>query len=272
MSTDEDVLAQETSLEQDSMVSFNRSELKQLGLVNTEGKKDRLSEEFRLIKRPLIKNAFGKGASQVDNARIIMMTSAMPGEGKTFTALNLAVSMALEKDKKVLLLDADVLKPKASRILGMDEQPGLIDCLFEDIDSPLALQHQSDVPNLSFLPAGRQDPNATELLASQRMEWIMNELANHNPDRIILVDSPPLLVTSEASVLTGLVGQIVMVVEANRTPQSLIKEALSRVEFVEIVGFVLNKTHYSSRSKSYYGGYYGYGGYGYGYGYGQEKK
>ena len=127
-----------------------------------------------------------------------MMASAMPGEGKTFTSINLALSMALEKDLSVLLVDADVAKPHISRTFGVEQEPGLLDLLKDESSRVESVILPTDVPNLCILPAGKQSDTATELLASQRMQIVANHLEATDPNRIVLIDSPPLLLTSDA--------------------------------------------------------------------------
>lgn len=218
-----------------------------------------LAEEFRHIKRPLLLNVQGRGATLVENPNLIMVSSSLAGEGKTFTAINLALSIATELDKTVLLADADVAKPDVGAMLGVRAEKGLIDVLLGDVRVPDVLL-RTDIPNLTLLPAGRRHPHATELLASESMRLLAQELSTRYADRIVVFDSPPLLLTSEARVLAGLMGQIVLVIEESRTLQPVVKEALSMLDSSEIVGLVLNKKRARSAG-DYYGGYgyYGYG-------------
>ena len=218
-----------------------------------------LAEEFRHIKRPLLLNVQGRGATLVENPNLIMVTSSLAGEGKTFTAINLALSIATELDKTVLLADADVAKPDVGAMLGVRAEKGLIDVLLGDVRVPDVLL-RTDIPNLTLLPAGRRHPHANELLASDSMRLLAQELSSRYADRIVVFDSPPLLLTSEARVLAGLMGQIVLVIEESRTLQPVVKEALSMLDSSEIVGLVLNKKRARSAG-GYYGGYgyYGYG-------------
>lgn len=236
---------------------LNMKSLEAQGYLTPDSLRSQAAEEYRMIKRPLLMNALGKGVVPVDRGNIIMVTSALPGEGKTFNALNLAMSMAMELDSTVLLVDADVVKPALSRTLGLDNRPGLTDVL---IDSKVDLSDVivgTDLPKLKVIPAGRTHSHSTELLASEQMQRIANELSQRYPDRIILLDTPPLLVTSQASVLTHLVGQILLVVEAGRTPHSAVTEAVSLLDSSKVIGVTLNKGG-RSLSRDYYGGYYGY--------------
>lgn len=214
-------------------------------------------DQYRRIKRPLVSNAFGKTASLVEQGNLILVTSSIPGEGKTYTAINLALSIAQEKDKTVLLIDCDVPKRGISRMLAIDKTHGLVDVLESgDVTIADALL-QTDIPNLRILPAGRQDEYVTELLASQRMTGFVNELVNRYDDRIIILDGPPLLPTPQTQILAGLVGQVVFVIEAGKTSQSLVEDALKLIPEGKATGIVMNKKDgLFIRAGDYYG-YYG---------------
>ncbi len=224
------------------------------GLLTPDAKQSTTGEEFRVIKRPLIANAFGKGTAPVRNGKRIMVTSAFPGEGKSFCAINLAMSIAAERDQKVLLIDADVARPSIPRELGISAEAGLMDWLIDGKLDVADLVLPTNVDKLSILPAGRRHQSATELLASTSMSRLLEQISSRYPDRICIFDSPPLLVTTEARVLASYMGQIVMVVEAGRTPRDIVMEALSTIESNEIIGLVLNKAKKIETS-----GYYGYG-------------
>ena len=238
--------------------------LSALGMVTPNAPRSVIAEEYRAIKRPLLLNLKGEGASQVEHANLIMVASALSGEGKTFSAINLAMSIAMEQDKSVLFVDADVSKASAGGLLGVpDAAPGLIDLLenkgmrFQDVVL------KTNIPNLRILPAGNLHQRATELLASQSMRALMLDISQRYPDRVIVFDSPPLLLTTEARVLSNFMGQIVFVVAAEQTSQDAVIEALQHLSSDSIVGMVLNKAQHKST------GSYGFGyGYGYGYGYG----
>jgi exopolysaccharide/PEP-CTERM locus tyrosine autokinase len=212
-------------------------------------------------------NAFPESDNGIERANLILITSSVPGEGKTFTACNLALSIAMEREKTVLLVDADVDKPSISTLLGINEKAGLID-LLEGVSTRIQdILIRTDIPNLSILPAGRLHQHSTELLASVAMKRLANELSKRYPDRIIIFDSPPLLAATQSNVLVSLVGQVVLVIEAEMTPQNIVQEAVSKLESCKAVGCVLNKT-----KKGFGFTYYGYG-FGYGYGaYGQPNN
>lgn len=215
-----------------------------------------LADEFRRIKRPLLANAFGKGVVPVEHGNLIMICSALSGEGKTFAAVNLAMSIALERERTVLLVDSDVAKPHISRATGLDQQPGLMDVLLDESLELSDVLVQTDMPGPRILPAGSRHRYATELLASEKMHDLVAEIAGRYSNRIVVFDSPPLLQTSEAQVLADLVGQIVMVVHAGATPQAAVETALELIDPSKAVNLVLNKCRVRSGS-DYYGGYYG---------------
>jgi exopolysaccharide/PEP-CTERM locus tyrosine autokinase len=245
------------------MVDIDLERLAAAGYVTPTAPRSRLADEMRVIKRPLLSNAQGRSAAPVHAANLIMITSALPGEGKTFMAVNLAMSIAMELDTTVLLVDADVARPAIPERLGLPTDAGLLDLLTrKDIDVADVLM-RTNIERLSILPAGSPHSRATELLASEAMARLLEDLAGRYPDRVLIFDAPPLLSSTESRVLATHMGQVVLVVEADRTPQSSVKAALDTVEACPVVMTVLNKIE-RSESGSYYGGYGGYGGYGYG--------
>ncbi len=233
------------------------------GLLTPSAPRSHLADQYRVLKRPLISNATGKGAATVAHGNLIMVTSAMPGEGKSFTSINLAMSIAAELDHTVMLVDADVARPSILRMLGLPQGPGLLDLLEGKADMASVLM-RTNVDKLTLLPSGTPHPRATELLASEAMNQLLDDMATRYPDRIIIFDSPPLLLTTESRVLASHMGQIVVVVAAGRTLQASVQQALSTIENCPLKMMVLNKAQAQIA-----GGYgYGYSGYGEGYGYG----
>lgn len=227
--------------------------LRARGFVTPDAPKSQIADEFRIIKRPILANMHGTNGPAIENGNLVMVTSALPGEGKTFTAINLAMSMAMELDTTVLLVDGDVAHPDLPKVLGTPGTPGLLDVLTRDnVDVGEALV-RTNIENLSVLPAGARHRRATELLASEQMAMLLRELGSRYPDRVVIFDSPPLLATTEARVLATHMGQIVMVVAADRTRQHAVNLALSAIEGCENVYMVLNKAH-----KTDVGTYYGY--------------
>jgi protein-tyrosine kinase len=220
---------------------------------------DRLAEELRLIKRPLLLNAEGDEARLADGT-LIMIASALPGAGKTFMSFNLAMSIASELDWSVLLIDADVSRRTLSSRLGLAEAPGLITLLEREDGSIADYVISTDCPGLQILPAGPHHRNVKELLGSQRMRSVVSQLAASRKRHIILFDSPPLLITSEARVLASYVGQVAVVVEAGVTPRRSLLEALDVLDPAKAINLILNKNAQMLGVGDYqYAGYDSYG-------------
>lgn len=243
------------------IVHVDRDALRRSGLMPPESDERELSHQYRTVKRPLIRAALEPAPAGAPPRRLIMLASALPGEGKTFTSINLALSLSLETDHTVLLVDADCPKPHVSRVFGVDQEPGLLDAL-ADTSRPVEAALASaivgtDIPRLSLLPAGRRTELASELLASGRMKELMRRLPSVFPNAIVLFDSSPILLTSEARILAHHVGQVVLVVAAGQTPQQALKDALGHLEGVEKVSLILNQAVLSGPLAYYYG--YGYG-------------
>lgn len=225
-------------------------------MVSPSLKDSRQAEEYRQIKRPLLSNAAGKNTRHVDKGNVIMVTSAFPGEGKTYSTINLAMSIAAERDHSVLMVDCDVIKQSLSSMFGLENQPGLIDILEGGEKTLKDVIISTDVPSLKILPAGRAHDFSTELLASDEMGRIMDEMAARYSDRIIIIDSPPLLMTSQSTVLTAHAGQVLVVVEEGVTPQQAVIDAISQLDKNKVIGTILNKRSRLNRGDQY-GGYYG---------------
>jgi exopolysaccharide/PEP-CTERM locus tyrosine autokinase len=216
------------------------------------------ADYYRQIKRPLIEKALAaKTSTTTLDARIIMLSSALPGDGKTFTSINLALSMARERDLSVLLVDADMPKPNVSEIFGVQSEPGLADALVDDSVRIESLLMATNIRGLTILPSGRPVDGAAELLTSDRMRQLLASLLAHNPRRLILLDSPPLLATSEARALLNVAGQVVLVVRAGQTPQHAVREAIALIDERQAGGVLLNQGYVAKSD-----GYYGYGTYG----------
>ncbi len=255
---------------QKPLVEIPFETLQERGFMSPSVPRSTIAEEFRGIKRPLLKNIAG-GAIKSDNPNLIMVTSALQGDGKTFTSINLALSIAMEQDKTVLFVDADVLKATAGRLIGVPSHtPGLIDLLEGKGVEPQDVILRTNMPKLRILPAGSPSEHATELLAGENMHELMLELARRYPDRVIVFDSPPLLLTSEAGVLASFMGQIVFVASSGVTAQGAVQRALEHIGPDKMVGIVLNRA--PKRRFNLFGTDYGYYGYGYGYGYGQGAR
>ncbi|NML18978.1 XrtA-associated tyrosine autokinase [Azohydromonas caseinilytica] len=239
---------------QSETVTLDIERLEQAGVLVATRSRSTMAEEFRHIKRPLLANARKLPRTAGDRSPLIMVTSALPGEGKTFCSINLAVSLAIEVDMSVLLVDADVVRCSLMRTLGLQPRKGLLDVL---TDSTLDLSDvllKTNVPKLSVLPAGTGNVRSTELLASDAMDQLLGELASRYPDRLVVFDTTPLLLTSEAKVLASRMGQVVVVVEESKTPYPLLEQAFAAVEDCLVVMSILNK---GRKTGPDYGSYYG---------------
>lgn len=232
------------------------------GIITPDSQRNQMSEEYRAIKRRIL-SAIDNGYDDPDvQPNIVMLTSCVSGEGKTFSSINLAISIAMERDRSVLLVDGDVTNPMAGVRLGFDSKTrGLTDLLLDNTLDPEDLIWQSSLPTLQFLPAGRLHNQVTELLASKSMTALSADLSRRHPGRVIIIDSAPMLMTSEARVVADLAGQIVFVVAANSTTRNMVADALKLVNDHSRVGLILNKSRKSIATT-----------YGYGYGYGAGKK
>jgi protein-tyrosine kinase len=238
---------------------IDRQRLTASNMIDPDGPVTGLSEEFRIVKRQLLLAARGgKGLDPIDRGERILICSAHPNEGKTFCAINLALSMASEKDNRVLLVDADFAKPSVLARLGIPSSPGLMDALANPAIDVEDYVIATDIPNLSILPAGAQTNQDTEYLAASRAGAVLDQLTAHDPARIIIFDSPPALAASPASVLALQVGQTVVVVHADVTTDSALRDALSLLSGCEHIQLMLNKTKFSPTGRKF-GSYYGYG-------------
>lgn len=232
------------------------------GLLVPQATRSQLADEYRVIKRPLIANAMGRSSATIQNGNLIMITSALPGEGKSFTAINLAISIAMELDNTVMLVDADVSRPSILNMLGLPPAPGLLDVVVKNSVDISSVLLRTNIEKLSILPSGTAQARATELLASDAMIRLLDDMSGRYSDRIIIFDSPPLLLTTESRALATHMGQIVVVVNAENTAQAAVKQAVAAIEACPVKMMVLNQARQSSTD--------GYG-YGYGYGYGHAN-
>lgn len=236
-------------------VELDMARLERGGLLVPNLVRSELALEFRQVKRPLLKNAKeAKGAGKKRQS-LIMVTSALPGEGKTFCAINLALSMAMEVDTSVLLVDADVLQPAVFDRLGLKTDKGLLDLLTDDSLDMSDVMVRTNIPKLSLLPAGQPNPMATELLASEAMERLLEEVAQRYEDRVVIFDAPPLLLTTESRVLASRVGQVVVVVDSAATSMGKVAEAFATIENCPVVMSVLNKCQRQESTGAYKYGY-----------------
>lgn len=234
-------------------VEVDLRKLRLAGMVTPDSPGSKIADEFRVIKRPLIANAQGRAGAPINRGNVIMITSSLPKEGKSFVALNLAMSIAMEIDSRALVVDGDVASPSILELFGLSPSKGLLDLLADpqlDVSDVLL---RTDVDRLTLLPAGTPHKRASELLASDAMVRLITDLAARYSDRIIVFDSPPLLATTEARVLASHMGQIVLVVRADRTSRGAVQESLALLAQCPVVSTLLN-----GASDSTVGSYYGY--------------
>jgi exopolysaccharide/PEP-CTERM locus tyrosine autokinase len=220
----------------DRTIHIDIPALRTMGLVAPQDEERQLAAEYRIIKRPLLAGMTGEDRLRLGN--IVVVTSALPNEGKTFTTINLALSLALERDREVLLVDGDVAKAHLTQLFGLDGEPGLLDlgAAGRELEETIV---KTDYASLRLLPAGNKHAEATEILRSERVASLLASLAA-DPRRIVLIDAPPLLVTSEAGVVTSLAGQVVLVVKAAETPQEAVMRAIETIAEDKPVSLVLN--------------------------------
>jgi receptor protein-tyrosine kinase len=250
------------SVKSDGIVSNTKIEidldmLAKKGFVSTNSDRQIINEEYRVIKRKLLDNAFGPLSKSLNNSNVIMVTSSRQGEGKTFTAINLALSIALEQDKTVLLVDADVLRPNIMRTLELKNEQGLMEYLLGDKENIAEVMCRTNLDNLRIISAGKSHHLSAELLASERMFEAVEEFANRYPDRIVIVDTPPLLGINETAILANLAGQALVVTEEFKTKLIDVENAVKHLNPEMAIGFVVNKTEQVNLEGGGYGYYYG---------------
>lgn len=239
---------------QSRQVEIDLDRLAAMGYLTPAAVRSRIADEFRVIKRPLLVNVDGKAPEPIKRPNLIMVTSSLPGEGKTFVSLNLAMSLAMELDRTVLLVDADVSRPSVLSRLGLSPSRGLLDILTDASIGLPDVMLRTNVEKLTLLPSGKANGHATELLASETMNRLLDELSSRYADRIIVFDAPPLLPSTESRALATQMGQVVLVVEAEITAHKTLAEALATIEACPVVMPLLNKAN-QSEVGSYYGYY-----------------
>ena len=234
-----------------NFIEISRDDLATEGYIVKNAKNETV-EEYRLIKRRLLKSIEASRRQGLELSNFILVTSALQGDGKTFTATNLALSIAMEMDKTALLIDADVLKSGVSRTLGITSERGFIDLLGDKSPDFRDLVYKTDIENLTVLPSGKSSLRTTELFSSESMATLCQELSYRYSDRIIIMDSPPLLQTTESQALANVIPNIVFVVSADHTPTAAIANAMELIDKDKKVNFVLNKTRTNNTGAYYY--------------------
>ena len=239
-----------------AIVSIDRALLAEHGLLVPGAPIGALVEEFRQVKRQLLITARTIRAADPDKARTILVCSANADEGKTYCAINLAISLAAERDTQVLLVDGDVAKPDVMQRLGVADGPGLLDALGDPTIDVEGCIVGTDIPQLSLLPAGTKSNTDTELLASDRTQALIATLLAADPTRLVIFDSPPALVASPASVLAGEIGQVMLVVRADKTSESDLREAVVQLDGCQHIQLILNAVSFAPGGRRF-GSYYG---------------
>jgi protein-tyrosine kinase len=251
--------AKPTALAAAGHIAVNLTELGLKGFLVPGSGRTALSEEFRNVKRPLIKRALASGRDALRNGNVILVTSARPGEGKTFAAINLALSIASERDLQVMLIDADASNQGVSKVFGIPPGKGLVDLLLDVSLTVSDVLLGTSIPNLSILRSGDAHPDLPELLSSQRMAGLVRDLVALHPNHIVMIDSPPLLASAEPAVLASHAGQTVMVVEHNRTSWRFIDDSLPKIDHCPSISFLMNQVDPMIWGQ-HFGGDYGYNG------------
>lgn len=237
-------------------VYIDPARLEKLGYIVPRGPRTPLMDQFRSIKRPLLARVRSPESTEAGaRNKLIMITSALSGEGKTFTSINLAMSLAMEVDQQVLLVDADTTQMSIAKRLGINPRPGLLDLLADRSLKLSDVELSTNVDNLSLLSAGTANPHATELFNSQAMQQLLDALQQQH-NGVVIFDSAPLLPAVESKVLAPQMGQIVLVVNAGKTGRDVVAQALEMIEICPVVATILNRATAHSDTSSY--GYYAY--------------
>jgi len=238
----------------------DREHLREQGLIVPEGTVTEILEEFRIVKRQLLVQAADLRRQKAGPmAQRILVSSPHPGEGKTYCSLNLALSIAAEKESEVLLVDADFAKPSILSALGLPGGPGLMDALMDESIDAADCVLGTDIPGLWVLPAGDTTSNDSEYISSSRTGRVLDRLTQGAPNRIVIFDSPPALAASPAAELAKYVGQTVVIVRADKTGRGALDDAISLLGACPNVQLLLNAAQFSPSGRRF-GSYYGYKG------------
>jgi receptor protein-tyrosine kinase len=227
-------------------LSVDAVSLERAGMVDWSRTRTRISEEFRLVQRQIIRSAFGPGA-EPGFSNLLLVTSARPGEGKSFMSTNLSGSIARQGDHHVLLVDADSKRDSICYSLGLAQARGLLDLAANPKLDPSPLIVRTPIERLSILPVGRERERSAELFSTKEMTRLIQSLGRRYADRLLILDAPPCLSTSDPAVLAQVVGQILFVVEADRTQRDEIEASLDLIQACPTITMVLNKQQISSR-------------------------
>ncbi len=217
-------------------------------IVTLSGKNAQVAEQYRMLRTQVLRKTEGEG----DNC--LMVTSSVAGEGKTTTAINLAIAIAQEVHKTVLLVDADLRAPSIHKYLGLTPEKGLVHNLLDDVPLEEILV-RTGVEKLTFLPAGGSLPNSTEILRSPRMQRLIQEVKERYRDRYVIFDTTPLLATADAMVLSHFMDGVIMVVQGEKTSRNDLAKSLSHLAGCNILGMVMNNLSIMEKPYYYYAPY-----------------
>jgi len=240
------------------LLTLNYHRLQAAGFITPSSPRSSNTEEFRVIKRQLLKTAFNEDRSRrTTRSNVLMVTSSIPGEGKTFISMNLAMSLSMERDLHLLLVDTDTHRHGLSTLVGADQQDnvGLVDLMLNPKLEIRDILLRTNLPNLSFIPSGRPHPQGVELLSSQEMVAVMDELAQRYPDRLIIIDTPPLLACTDGVALSSLVGHAIIVVSKDVTAKRQLNQTLEMLEGCENISCIMNMDNSHQRFSDYAYGY-----------------
>lgn len=222
--------------------------LEAAGMIGPNRRRSRIAEEFRIIQGQVLRAAFATEGTGSHFANLIMVTSARAAEGKSFAALNLASSIARQNDHAVLLIDADAKSDSLGRQLGLGGQPGLLELAADPALDPDTVIAPTEIEQLLFLGLGEQAEHNGELFATRHMARLIRELGRRYSDRLVVIDAPPCLASSDPSTLASIVGQTIFVVEAERTQRDEVEAALDLIQACPSITLLLNKVRLDARN------------------------
>jgi protein-tyrosine kinase len=241
------------------MPPLDMAALEKAGLVVGHKVRTRISEEFRITVGHLLRSMQANYSPGRGAPNVIMLTSARPGEGKSFSSLNLAGSIAQHTQREVLLMDVDAKQRSISSQLGLTDRPGLLDL---SNNTSLRIEDviiKTSIPHLSLMPVGSGQSGGLDITQTRPVTALVERIARRFPNSVVLLDAPPCLSTSDPSTLAPFVGQIVLVVEAERTQRNEVIAALDLIKACPSVTLMLNKirltTSYTFGAYHYFGTY-----------------
>jgi protein-tyrosine kinase len=245
------------------ILELDSFDLRRKGYMAAEEAMSEMMHQFRRLKRPLVINALQRDPGTAISSRIIAVGSAIAGEGKSFTSLNLAMSLAIERDFNVLLIDGDIARGALSTAVGLKDAPGLLDLLTDGDKTLENCVRRTSLEGLYVLPSGRWRDDAPELLGSTRLKRLLADITGRFPGCLVVCDTAPILLTNEGSVFMSLAGQVVFIVSSGSTPRQSVIDSLALIPADRAISMVLNKfagqvdsgyqyygQHYESRAEN----------------------